>query len=74
MNKTPVAVEFTWSEAANLLIAAQQCDKAGWSRAARANVKRAVEKIATALPMDDVNGFFLVVKGQTVIDRKGGGE
>lgn len=38
MNRRPVSVEFSWSEAANLL-------------------------------MDDPNGIFLVVRGQTVVGQ-----
>jgi hypothetical protein len=73
--RRPVDVTFTWSEAANLLVAANHAanhaDTTGWTPAARGNLKRAIEKLAAAVPMDDPNAFFLIVRGQTVV-RKGG--
>jgi hypothetical protein len=67
--KKPVSLELDWSEAANLLVAANAIveDRAkmrGWTPAARGVLRRAVLKLAVAIPMDD-NGIFLVVKGQT---------
>jgi hypothetical protein len=63
--RRPVDVTFTWSEAANLLVAANHADTAGWTPAARGNLNRAIDKLAAAVPMDDPNAFFLVVRGQT---------
>lgn len=65
--RRPVVVEFTWSEAANLLVAAAQHDTSGMTPAARGNLKRATEKLAAAVPMDDPNAMFLIVRGQTVV-------
>lgn len=71
MNKPPIVVEFTWGEAANLLVAAQSMDTKGWTPAAKGNLRRACEALAGALPLPDPNAFFLVVKGQTVVKGKG---
>lgn len=65
--RRPVLVEFAWGEAANLLVAATHTDTRGWTPAARGNLKRAIEKLAAAVPMNDPNAFFLVVRGQTVV-------
>lgn len=63
--KRPVAVTLTWGEAANLLVAAVNADTSGWTTAAKGNLRRAIEKLATEIPMVDPNAFFLVVRGQT---------
>jgi hypothetical protein len=60
-------VTFTWGEAANLLSAAARANTDGWTRAAKGNLKRAIEKLAEATPMDDPNAFFLIVRGQTIV-------
>lgn len=67
MKKVPIVVEFTWSEAANLLNVGIQADTRGWTPAAKGALNRACEKLAAAIPMDDPNAMFLVVRGQTVI-------
>lgn len=67
MAKPRIAVEFTWGEAANLLVAAQQMDTRGWTPAAKGNLRRACEALAAALPLSDPNAFYLVVRGQTVV-------
>lgn len=72
MKKPPIVVEFTWGEAANLLVAAQQTHTKGWTPAAKGNLRRACLALAAALPMTDPNTFYLVVRGQTVIKAKGG--
>jgi len=71
MKKPRIVVEFTWGEAANLLVAAQQRDTTGWTPAARGNLRRACEALAAAIPMTDPNAFFLVVRGQTVVKAGG---
>jgi hypothetical protein len=59
---------FTWSEAANLWAAAAKADTTGWTPAAKGNLKRAVDKLADALPMmNDPNAMFLIVRGQTPV-------
>lgn len=67
MKKPPIVVEFTWSEAANLLVVAQQADTRGWTPAAKGNLRRACEALVAALPLTDPNAFYLVVRGQTVV-------
>lgn len=64
MAKPLYTVEFTWSEAMNLLTIAAKADTSSWTPASRGALQRAMEKIATALPMDDPNSVFLVVRGQ----------
>jgi hypothetical protein len=71
MVKPRVVVDFSWGEAANLLVAAQQMDTTGWTPAAKGNLRRACEALATAIPMEDPNAFYLVVRGQTVVKAKG---
>lgn len=72
--KPRITVGFTWGEAANLLVAAQQMDTKGWTAAAKGNLRRACETLAEAIPMTDPNAFFLVVRGQTVVKAKAGGQ
>jgi hypothetical protein len=71
MAKSPVVVELTWNEAANLLNVGIQADTHGWTRAAKGSLNRACEKLAAALPMDDPNAMFLIVRGQTVAKAEG---
>lgn len=70
MTRTPVVVEFTWSEAANLLVAAKQVDTTGWTNASKGNLQRACEKLAANVPTEDRNAFFLIVRGQTAVARE----
>lgn len=65
--KKPVVVEFTWSEAMNLAVVASQANTTGWTRAAKGALLRAIQKLGEAIPMDDPNAVFLVVRGQTVV-------
>jgi len=67
MPKPIYSVELTWSEAANLMVAAGNADTKGWTPASRGALRRAVQKLAEAIPMDDPNAVFLVVRGQTVV-------
>lgn len=67
MKKAPVTITLEWSEAANLLAVAGCIDTAGWTRPAKAHLRTAFEKLAAAVPMEDPNSFFLIVKGQTVV-------
>lgn len=69
--KRAVTVTLSWSEAANLIVAASQADTTGWTTASKGNLKRAIGKLVEATPMDDPNAFFLVVRGQTVIKAGG---
>lgn len=63
--KKPIRLELTWGEAANLLVAAGTAETGHFTPAARGNLRRAIEKLAAAVPMDDPNAFFLIVRGQT---------
>jgi hypothetical protein len=69
--RRPIVVEFTWSEAANLLVAAKSTNTRGWSRAAKGNLQRAIGKLLTHVRVEeDLNAMFLVVKAQTpVVER-----
>jgi hypothetical protein len=71
MKKPPIVVEFTWSEAANLLNVGIQANTRGWTLASKGSLNRACEKLAAAIPMDDPNAMFLIVRGQTVVKSKG---
>lgn len=64
MKKRPIRLELTWGEAANLLVAAGKAETGHFTPAARGNLKRAIVKLAAAIPMEDPNGFFLIVRGQ----------
>lgn len=71
MKKPPIVVELTWSEAANLLNVGILADTRGWTPASKGSLNRALEKLAAAIPMDDPNALFLIVRGQTVVKAKG---
>lgn len=67
MKKPTYSIELTWSEAANLIVAASNTETKGWTPASRGALKRAILKLAEAIPMDDPNAMFLIVRGQTVV-------